>query len=110
MAAKIPAITGRKLIEEAYKQNFKPTSNGFGEFIKNYIYEYFEFSMESDQDLDQDISDFLDNWCSHVASLFRNKKYQYKIDYFLKGNHPSYFDREIRFVQRKQPSPQPSGS
>ena len=105
----VPPLTGRKLLHEAKLQKLNPTTDGFEEFIRKFIYNYHEFSVgNEEQSLDQEISDFVDNWCSHVASLFRSKKYCHKIDLFLNGNHPSYFDREIRFV-RPRPSPQPSG-
>ena len=102
------ALTGRKLLEEAGRNKKYPTTVGFGEFIKDYIYEFHGFTKPVEPSLEKIISDFVADWCRRVTILFRDKKYQGKLQLFLEGNHPAYFDREIRFVNPR-PTPQTSG-
>ena len=108
------ALTGRKILSEGEKCRLFPTTVGFGDFVTKFIFDYHGFTMgEEEPWLEKDIRDFVSNWSRRIAILFRSKKYQGKIKLFLEGNHPAYFDREIRFMRPRPtptpPSPQPSG-
>ena len=53
----------------------------------------------------RNFTEFLSEWPKRIRNLFRDK-YGYKWDRMLNGNHPKYFDREIRFT-RPTPPPVP---
>ena len=106
-------LTGRILLLEAESNGLKPTSGKFKEFIKSYVIEHHGFSNPiEDPSHEEQISGFMKDWPKHIRSLFVQKKYSSHLDRLLAGNHPSYLDREIRFVPRPPTpprSPQPSG-
>ena len=106
----VPPLTGRKILIEAEKNRFKPSTKGFSEFVRQYIIEYYGFSNPvEDPFIEEQISAFVSDWPGRVRSLFISKKYYSHLDKLLNGNHPQYLDSEIRFMPRP-PSPKPSGS
>ena len=105
MAAAV--LTGRIILCEAEKRAISPCEfSDFKEFIEEFIISYNGFSKPLEPFLQEQISEFLSDWPSRVRNLFKDK-YKWKWDKFLAGNHPKYFDSEIRFVTRP-PTPPPS--
>ena len=99
-------LTGRIILKEAERLDISPCDfSDFTNFTEEFIIKFHGISKPVDPYLQEQITEFLSEWPKRIRNLFRDK-YGYKWDRMLNGNHPKYFDREIRFT-RPTPPPVP---